>query len=84
MEYTGQNQSRQKETSSNPQVSALIHRPAFNGMERIYQRNGSNQTLILLFWTENHYAINLYITISGVEEFFVSITSLSVIMLSLQ
>ena len=30
-------------TSSNPQVSALIHRPAFNGMERICQRHGSNQ-----------------------------------------
>ena len=31
-------------TSSNPQVSALIPRLAFNGMERIYQRHGSNQT----------------------------------------
>ena len=30
-------------TSSNPQVSALIPRPAFNGMERMYQRHGSNQ-----------------------------------------
>ena len=30
-------------TSSNPQVSALIPRPAFNGMERMCQRHGSNQ-----------------------------------------
>ena len=30
-------------TSSNPQVSAVIPRPAFNGMERMCQRHGSNQ-----------------------------------------
>ena len=30
-------------TSSNPQVSALIPRPAFNGVERMCQRHGSNQ-----------------------------------------
>ena len=30
-------------TSSNPQVSALIPRPAFNGMERMCQRHGSNE-----------------------------------------
>ena len=30
-------------TSSNPQVSARIPRPAFNGMERICQRHGCNQ-----------------------------------------
>ena len=30
-------------TSSNPQLSALIPRPAFNGMERIFHRHGSNQ-----------------------------------------
>ena len=30
-------------TSSNPPVSALIPRPAFNGMERMCQRHGSNQ-----------------------------------------
>ena len=30
-------------TLSNPQVSALIPRPAFNGMERMCQRHGSNQ-----------------------------------------
>ena len=30
-------------TSSNPQVSALIPRPAFNGMEKMCQRHGSNQ-----------------------------------------
>ena len=32
-----------RDTSSNPQVSALIPRPAFNGMERMCQRHGSNQ-----------------------------------------
>ena len=31
-------------TSSNPQVSALIPRPAFNGMERMCHSHGSNQT----------------------------------------
>ena len=30
-------------TSSNPQVSVLIPRPAFNGKERMCQRHGSNQ-----------------------------------------
>ena len=30
-------------TSSNPQVSALIPRPAFNGMESMCHRHGSNQ-----------------------------------------
>ena len=30
-------------TSSNSQVSALIPRPVFNGMERMCQRHGSNQ-----------------------------------------
>ena len=30
-------------TSSNPQVLALIPPPAFNGMERMCQRHGSNQ-----------------------------------------
>ena len=30
-------------TSSNPQVLALISQPAFNGMERMCQRHGSNQ-----------------------------------------
>ena len=30
-------------TSSNPQVSALIPRPTFNGMERMCQRHGGNQ-----------------------------------------
>ena len=30
-------------TSSNPQVSALIPRPVFNGMERTQHRHGSNQ-----------------------------------------
>ena len=30
-------------TSSNPQASVLIPRPAFNRMERMCQRHGSNQ-----------------------------------------
>ena len=30
-------------TSSNPQISALIPRPALNGMERMWQRHGGNQ-----------------------------------------
>ena len=30
-------------TSSNPQASALIPRPAFHGMERMCERHGSNQ-----------------------------------------
>ena len=32
-----------RSSSSNPQVSALIPRPAFNVMERMCQRHGSNQ-----------------------------------------
>ena len=36
-------------TSSNPQVSAFIPRPAFNGMERVCQRHGSNQISHLPF-----------------------------------
>ena len=56
-------------TSSNPQVSALITRPAFNGMERMCQRHGSNQFM--------HYTL-------AVEEFLVSIISNSVILMSLQ
>ena len=35
--------SSEENTSSNPQVSALIPRPAFNGLERTRQRHGSNQ-----------------------------------------
>ena len=30
-------------TSSNPHGSALIPRPAYNGMERMCQRHGSNK-----------------------------------------
>ena len=48
MEYMGQNQGN---TLSNPQVSALIPHPAFNGMERMCQRSamGEIKTPILLF-----------------------------------
>ena len=39
-------------TSSNPQVSALIPRPAFDGMEMMYHRHGSNQNShpLILVW----------------------------------
>ena len=45
MDCTGQNQGRQDRgnTSSNPQVSTLISRPAFNRMERGCQRHGRYQ-----------------------------------------
>ena len=52
-------------TSSNPQVSALIPRLAFNGMESMYQRHGGNQNSrpSVLVYSKKHYLINLYITI---------------------
>ena len=44
MECSGQNQGLSGgNTSSNPQVSVFLHRPAFNGMERMCQRHGSNR-----------------------------------------
>ena len=54
MEYVDQNQVRQEETSSNPQISAFIPRAASNGIERMCRRHGSNSPI--------HYVINLYIT----------------------
>ena len=56
-------------TSSNPQVSALVPRPVVNGMERMCQRHGSDQTPTLLFESKNHVSIHLYNTIYAVEEF---------------
>ena len=53
--------SSERNTSPKPQVSALIPWLIFNGMERISQRHGVIITSILLFWSENHYVINLYI-----------------------
>ena len=58
------NQSHQEEThtSSNPQVSALVPRPVVNGIERMCQCHGSDQTPILMFESKNHVSINLYNT----------------------
>ena len=39
--------------SSNTQVSALVPRPVVNGMERMCQRHGSDQTPTLLFDSKN-------------------------------
>ena len=47
-------------TSSNPQVSALVPRPVVNGMERMCQRRGSDQTPTLMFESKNHVSINSY------------------------
>ena len=56
-------------TSSNPQVSALVPRPVVNGMERMCQRHESDQTPILLFESKNHVSINSYNKTYAVEEF---------------
>ena len=56
-------------TSSNPQVSALVPRPIVNGMERMCQRHGSDQTPTFLFESKNHVSIHLYNTIYAIEEF---------------
>ena len=70
-------------TSSNPQVSALLPRPAVNGMERMCQRHGSNQTPTLLFESKNHLSINSYNITYAVEEFLLSIIPNSVSVWSL-
>ena len=57
-------------TSSNPQVSALIPRPASNGIERMRQSHGSNYTPIFLFFSRNHCVINLFIITYAIKEFF--------------
>ena len=43
--------------------------PASNGMERMCQRHESYYTPILLFQSENHYIINLYIATYTETEF---------------
>ena len=71
-------------TSSNSQVSALIHRPAFNGMERVYQRHGGNQdsqSPVVVRKPLCYQLIHYHIGSRGV---LVSIISNSVILLSLQ
>ena len=70
-------------TSSNPQVSALVPRPAVNGMERMCQRHGSDQTSTLLFESKNHVSIHSYNIIYAEEEF-LSVIPNSVIVWSLQ
>ena len=70
-------------TSSNPQVSALVPRPVVNGMERMCQRHGSDQTPTLLFESQNYVSINSYNIRYAVEEF-LSVIPNSVIVWSLQ
>ena len=78
------NQGHQKQnTWFNPQVSALVPRPVVNGMERMCQRHGSDQTPTLLFESKNHVSINLYNKTYAVEEF-LSVIPNSVIVWSLQ
>ena len=71
-------------TSSNPQVSAPVSRSVVNGMERMCQRHGSDQTPTLLFESKNRVSINSYSITYAVEEFLLSITPNSVIVWSLQ
>ena len=47
-------------TSSKPQVSALVPRPVVNGMWRMCQRHGSDQTPALLFESKNHVDIRVW------------------------
>ena len=56
-------------TSSNPQVSAPFPRPVVNGMERMCQRHGSDQTPTLLFESKNHVSINSYSITYAIEKF---------------
>ena len=71
-------------TSSNPHISALVPRPVLNGMERMCQRHGSNQTPTLLFEYKNHLSINSYNITYAVKEFLLSTVQNSVIVWSLQ
>ena len=71
-------------TSFNPQVSALIPRSAFNGMERMCQRHGSNQNShppVLVRKPLCNQFIHYHISSRGA---LLSIISNSVILLSLQ
>ena len=71
-------------TSSNRQVSAPVPRPVVNGMERMCQRHGSDQTPTLLLESKDHVSINSYSITYAVEEFLLSIIENSVIVWSLQ
>ena len=88
--YTSYNRTRREQrssggnTSSNPQVSVPVRRPFVNGMERMCQRHGSDQTPTLLFESKNHVSTNSYNITYAVEEFLLSIIPNSVIVWSLQ
>ena len=56
----------------------------FNGMERMCQRHGSDQTPTLLFESKNHVSINSYNITYAVEELLLSVIPNSVIVWSLQ
>ena len=65
--------------SSNPQVSASVPRPVVNGMERMCQRHGSDQTPNLPLESKKHVPINSYSITYAVEGFLLSIIPNSVI-----
>ena len=71
-------------TSSNPQVSAPVPRPVVNGMERMCQCHGSDQTPTLLFESKTDMSISSYSITYAIEEFLLSTIPNSVIVLSLQ
>ena len=56
------NKGHQDETHhpTHRQVSAPVPRPVVNGMERLCQRHGSDQTPTLPFESKNHVSINSY------------------------
>ena len=70
--------------SSNPQVLALIPRPAINGMERMCQRHGNNQNSHPPVLVRKPLCYQFIHYTYSKEEFLVSIVSNSVILLSLQ
>ena len=67
-----------------PTGSIPVPRPVVNGMEKMCQRYGSDQTPTLLFEFKNHVSINSYSITYAVEEFLLSIIPNSVIVWSLQ
>ena len=71
-------------TSSIPQVSTPVPRPAVNGMEMMCQCYGSDQTPTLMFESKNHVSINSYSTTYAAEESLLSTIPNSVIVRSPQ
>ena len=65
-------------------IYTSYNRPVVNGMERMCQRHGSDQTPTLLFESKNHVSINSYSITYALEEFLLSIIPNSVIVWSLQ